>query len=340
MNSGAVTRTSVLKEIHDLARPLKTDRDLSGLVRRAADCRFVAIGEASHGTHEYYTWRDDAQPAADRGEGLLLHRRRGGLARLLPRQPLRPRPGRSDSDVRRDVLQASSAGRPGCGPTRRSRRRGVAARAQRRAARATSGSASTAWTSTACGTRCTRSSATSRPTCPTPCPRPCGRFQCFEPYGEDAQEYAASTRLVPQSCEDEVVALLAELRRRAAIRPRDDEDALRRRAERPGREERRALLPHDGPRRTGVVEHPRPAHGRDARAADAAPRAGRRRRSSGSTTPTSATPATPTWPRTGMVNVGQLAARTARAPRRWCWSASPPTAAASSPADGWGAPER
>ena len=58
MNPVAVTRTSVLKEIHDLARPLKSDRDLNGLVRRAADCRFVAIGEASHGTHEFYTWRD------------------------------------------------------------------------------------------------------------------------------------------------------------------------------------------------------------------------------------------------------------------------------------------
>jgi erythromycin esterase len=58
MSPGEVTRSSVLREIHALARPLKTDRDLNGLVRSAADCRFVAIGEASHGTHEFYTWRD------------------------------------------------------------------------------------------------------------------------------------------------------------------------------------------------------------------------------------------------------------------------------------------
>src|SRR5262249_2489058 len=37
---------------------------------------------------------------------------------------------------------------------------------------------------------------------------------CFEPYGEDVQEYARVTRLVPSSCEDEVVKLLAELRTR------------------------------------------------------------------------------------------------------------------------------
>jgi erythromycin esterase-like protein len=51
VNPGNVTKASVLGEIHSLARPLRTERDLDGLVRRAADCRFTAIGEASHGTH-------------------------------------------------------------------------------------------------------------------------------------------------------------------------------------------------------------------------------------------------------------------------------------------------
>ena len=41
MTPGVATRTSLLKEIHDLARPLKSDRDLNGLVNRAAGCRFV-----------------------------------------------------------------------------------------------------------------------------------------------------------------------------------------------------------------------------------------------------------------------------------------------------------
>src|SRR5437868_3500303 len=41
-------------------------------------------------------------------------------------------------------------------------------------------------------------------------------LRCFEPYGEDVQEYARATaRLVPASCEDEVVALLAQMRRKA-----------------------------------------------------------------------------------------------------------------------------
>jgi erythromycin esterase len=41
-------------------------------------------------------------------------------------------------------------------------------------------------------------------------------YQCFEPYAEDPQRYAMGTRFVPAGCEDEVVALLAAARERAA----------------------------------------------------------------------------------------------------------------------------
>jgi erythromycin esterase-like protein len=37
-------------------------------------------------------------------------------------------------------------------------------------------------------------------------------LRCFEPYGEDVQQYARATALVPDSCEDEVIDLLKELR--------------------------------------------------------------------------------------------------------------------------------
>jgi erythromycin esterase len=36
---------------------LNTSADLDGLIRRVGDARVVMLGEASHGTHEYYTWR-------------------------------------------------------------------------------------------------------------------------------------------------------------------------------------------------------------------------------------------------------------------------------------------
>ncbi|MDR7274703.1 erythromycin esterase family protein [Catenuloplanes atrovinosus] len=40
-------------------------------------------------------------------------------------------------------------------------------------------------------------------------------FRCFQPFGEDPQRYAMATRFVPASCEDEVVSLLARLRSEA-----------------------------------------------------------------------------------------------------------------------------
>jgi len=46
-------------------------------------------------------------------------------------------------------------------------------------------------------------------------------FRCFEPYGEDVQQYAWATRLVPTTCEDDVVAMLTDLRHRAP-QPREE----------------------------------------------------------------------------------------------------------------------
>jgi len=39
-------------------------------------------------------------------------------------------------------------------------------------------------------------------------------YRCFEPYGEDAREYAQALRMVPENCEDEVVDTLTSLRER------------------------------------------------------------------------------------------------------------------------------
>ena len=47
-------------------------------------------------------------------------------------------------------------------------------------------------------------------------------YSCFEPYGGDAQRYARATAFVPTNCEDEVVGMLSELVRGAAEHPDDD----------------------------------------------------------------------------------------------------------------------
>lgn len=47
-------------------------------------------------------------------------------------------------------------------------------------------------------------------------------WRCFLPYGEEPHQYAWSTRLVPTSCESDVVALLAETRQRARNLTQDE----------------------------------------------------------------------------------------------------------------------
>jgi erythromycin esterase-like protein len=44
-------------QCRDIARPLRNSADLDPLLERIGDARFVLLGEASHGTSEYYVWR-------------------------------------------------------------------------------------------------------------------------------------------------------------------------------------------------------------------------------------------------------------------------------------------
>jgi erythromycin esterase len=47
----------VIGQIKEASYPLATDADLDKLINDIGKARFVLLGEASHGTHEYYTWR-------------------------------------------------------------------------------------------------------------------------------------------------------------------------------------------------------------------------------------------------------------------------------------------
>src|SRR4051795_4199952 len=43
--------------VRELAQPLRGVGELDPLLERIGEARVVLLGEASHGTHEYYAWR-------------------------------------------------------------------------------------------------------------------------------------------------------------------------------------------------------------------------------------------------------------------------------------------
>src|SRR5688572_18471309 len=52
------TTPELLALVRSVSRPLRAPPDLDPLLERIGDAGYVLLGEASHGTHEYYTWRD------------------------------------------------------------------------------------------------------------------------------------------------------------------------------------------------------------------------------------------------------------------------------------------
>jgi erythromycin esterase-like protein len=55
---GSGDRTKAVEDIRDHSHPLHGSKDLDPCIERVGNAHYVLLGEASHGTHEYYAWRD------------------------------------------------------------------------------------------------------------------------------------------------------------------------------------------------------------------------------------------------------------------------------------------
>ena len=84
----------LLQALGALSRPLVEAADLDPLVDAAADARLVLLGEASHGTHEFYVWRDRLSRRLIEEHGFSFIAIEGDWSSLLPLDRyVRHRPG-------------------------------------------------------------------------------------------------------------------------------------------------------------------------------------------------------------------------------------------------------
>jgi erythromycin esterase len=214
-----------LAQIRSLARPLAEEADLEPLISRVARDRFVCIGEASHGTHEYYRWRAmlSRRLIAEHGfrwvgvEGdwpdcWRINRWVRGQADqdldvygLLAGFERWPTWMWANEEVAGflDWLRGWNAARP---EADRAGFYGLDVYSLWDSLREIIG-----WL---------------RDHAPEAVPAAMEAWQCFIPFSEDPQSYAWSTRLVPENCERDVVDLLREVRHRAEGREDGSESAF------------------------------------------------------------------------------------------------------------------
>ena len=224
---GAGGNTEALAaEVRRGSVPLRTPQDLDPLMERIGDAHFVLLGEASHGTHEYYTWRAELSRRLIREKGFSFISVEGDWPDCY-RVNRYVKAYQDSGDNARDVLHAFERW-----PTWMWANREVVELAewirryndQRRVPDERKVGfygldVYSLWDSMkavvdyldridpqlAAGAK--------------------RAYRCFEPYNEDEQEYARATYLVPTSCEDEAVSVLRALRSRAPEYREDGREA-------------------------------------------------------------------------------------------------------------------
>ncbi|HEX4817613.1 MAG TPA: erythromycin esterase family protein [Nonomuraea sp.] len=199
-----------LDEVRRGALPLTGARDLDPLLDRVGEARFVLIGEASHGTHDYYAWRAELtrRLIAEKGFGFVAVEgdwpdcervNRAVIAGADPYEALYaftrwPTFMWANQEVVSFCrwLGRWNAERP---PGARCGFHGLDVYSLWDSLRAVHRYAAVGL--------------------PGEMEAVMDALHCFESYGHDPRQYGLATRLVPDTCEDEVVNLLSAVIRAA-----------------------------------------------------------------------------------------------------------------------------
>jgi erythromycin esterase len=211
------------QEIAQLARPLERSADLDPLLARIGERRHVLLGEASHGTSEYYRWRAEITRRLITERGLSFVAVEGDWPDCMMIN--RWVKGIDDgSDAAADMLAGFERW-----PTWMWANREVAAFLDwLRAHNAALPMAErvgfygldvySLWESMEAIMGYLGDNQ------PDALQAAHAAYRCFEPYDEDPHRYAYATRLVPTTCEDEVVDLLRTMRQAAPVGNGDTAD--------------------------------------------------------------------------------------------------------------------
>ncbi len=212
--------------VRDLARPLRTPADLDPVLERVGDARIVLLGEASHGTHEYYAWRAalTRRLVEERGFGVVAVEGDWPDCYEVNRC-LRARPGAPESP--RAVLDAYERW-----PTWMWANEEVVAFAEwlREHNLARPEGERVGWYGLdvySLWDSMTELLGYLRAHEPEHVDAALRAFRCFEPYREDPQGYALAQRFAPASCEAAVVDLLTARCTERGSRPDGDDPEAR-----------------------------------------------------------------------------------------------------------------
>jgi erythromycin esterase-like protein len=199
-----------MDDIASLASPLQTPADLDPVLERIGDARVVLLGEASHGTHEYYAWRAALTRRLIQEKGFGFVAVEGDWPDCYEvNRSVKHRPGASSSPY--DVLH-SFARWPTWMWANREVVEFVEWLREHNADRPEDDRVGfygldvySLWDSMRAVLDYLREHE------PEHVETALQAVRCFEPYGEDGQDYAFGSRFAPAPCEQAVVDLLSNL---------------------------------------------------------------------------------------------------------------------------------
>ncbi|HEX2091178.1 MAG TPA: erythromycin esterase family protein [Longimicrobiaceae bacterium] len=212
------------ERIREIQHPLRDVDDLDPLLERIGDARLVLLGEASHGTSEYYTWRHRVSERLIREKGFSFIAVEGDWPDCY-RVNRYVKGWRDSGGSAREVLHTFDRW-----PTWMWANEEVVALAEwmrewndGRPEESRVGfyglDVYSLWDSMDAVQRYLER------VDPEAARRARRSYACFDPYAGNEQEYAMATALVPTSCEQEAVSILMELRRRAPNYREDGREA-------------------------------------------------------------------------------------------------------------------